>query len=59
MRDAEGVADLGPGHPVGAGIGDGHLDGLLQHGAEHAEVVELGLAIGEGRVALSLADAYS
>ena len=57
VRDAEGVADLRPGHPIGAGVGDGDLDGLLQHGAEHAEVVETCLGLGEGGVALSPAEA--
>ena len=38
-------------------VGDGDLDGLLQHGAEHAEVVETCLGLGEGGVALSPAEA--
>src|SRR5699024_4521882 len=51
MRDAEGVANPRPGHTVSAGVGDGDLDRLLQHGAEHAEVMETGLGVGEGRIA--------
>src|SRR5699024_2679311 len=51
MRDAEGVANPRPGHTVNAGVGDGALDRLLQHGAEHAEVMDTGLGVGEGRIA--------
>ena len=31
MRDAEGVADPGPGHPIGSGVGDG-VDLLCRQG---------------------------
>src|SRR5699024_7570816 len=56
MRDAESVPDPGPGHALGAGFGDGDLDSLLQHGAEHAEVVETGLSVSEGGITLSPAE---
>jgi hypothetical protein len=38
-------------------MGLAHLDGLLQHGAEHAEVVEVRFAVGEGGVAHTPAEA--
>ena len=57
LKERKEAGTLPPGAEAGAGIGDGHLDGLLQHGAEHAEVVEVRFAVGEGGVAHTPAEA--